>query len=121
MFSSYSTFSCILFFTLLIEDSYRGLLNAYSNLDDPASQSSGAFIRLTMNIVPSILFLFYYKRFNLPELEKPLWRLFSLISIILMGIYFMIPVSSALDRVALYMIPLQMVVFSYLRMIHKIL
>ena len=31
-----------------------------------------------------------------------------------MVLYFIIPVSSAIDRVALYMIPLQMLVFSYL-------
>lgn len=101
-------------FALFLADSVTTLYTNYTNTDDIASQSSGAFIRLAMNIVPSIIFLTFFKYFNLSATEKPLWRWFSLISLALMALYFIIPVSSAIDRVALYMIPLQMVVFSYL-------
>jgi len=102
------------FFLLFIADVISNMVSNYSNLEDPASQAAGAFWRLAMNFVPSLIFLFFYERFKIPELEKPLWKWLSIISIFLMLLFFFLPVSTALDRVALYMIPLQMVIFSYL-------
>ena len=102
------------FFIVFVADTLSILYSNYTNLEDIASQSEGAFIRLAMNLVPACIYLFFYKRFNLSTIEKPLWRWFSIISIGLMALYFVIPASSALDRIALYMIPLQLVIFSYL-------
>ena len=102
------------FFIVFLADSVAILYGNYTNFEDAASQSDGAFIRLAMNIVPSILFLFFYKRFRIPNIEKSLWKWFARISICLMILFFLIPASAAIDRVALYMIPLQLVVFSYL-------
>ena len=101
-------------FIVFVADVISNMITNYSDLDDPASQADGAFIRLAMNLVPSVIFLLFRKRFNMPDLEKSLWMWFSIISIFLMLLFFIIPVSTALDRVALYMIPLQMVIFSYL-------
>ena len=102
------------FFLIFLADTIFIIYNNYTNFEDAASQSDGAFVRLAMNIIPSLLFLLYYKRFSIPEADKRLWKWFSIISISLMVLFFITPASAAIDRVALYMIPLQMVVFSYL-------
>jgi len=102
------------FFLVFLADTISIIYSNYTNFEDPASQSDGAFIRLAMNIVPSLLFLLFYKRFSIPDEEKRLWKWFSIISVGLMILFFVTPASAAIDRVALYMIPLQLVVFSYL-------
>ncbi len=53
-------------------------------------------------------------RFAMGASEFKLWRLFSLISIALFVGFFATSATTALDRIALYMIPLQLVVFSHL-------
>lgn len=96
---------------IFLADSIDFFIYGYIELD---YQSEGAFIRLAMNALPALIMLLLYKQFNFPYAEKRLWFWFGLISIGLMAIYFIFPSSSALDRVALYMLPLQIVVFSYL-------
>lgn len=104
----------ICFYFIFLADTISILYGNYTNLDDMASQSDGAMIRLLMNVVPASIFLFFYKKFDIPSVEKPLWKWFSIISIFLIIILALTPFSSAIDRIALYMIPLQLVVFSYL-------
>ncbi|HKL69579.1 EpsG family protein [Salibaculum sp.] len=76
--------------------------------------STGALIRLTMNVVPALLFLYYRKRLRIAPAEYKVWRLFALISVGLFVGYFTTGASTALDRIALYMIPLQLFAFSHL-------
>jgi hypothetical protein len=75
--------------------------------------SSGTAIRLAMNLVPSVILLFWGKRFALSDPERRLWGLFAVISIVLVGVFMFWPSSTAVDRVALYMLPLQLAVFSH--------
>ena len=102
------------FFAIFLAETVSIIYGNYTNIEDAATQSDGAFIRLAMNVVPALIFLIFYKRFGISQFEKPLWRWLAIISIFLMVILIIAPVSSAIDRIALYMIPLQMVVFSYL-------
>jgi hypothetical protein len=95
---------------IFLADSIEFFMYGYIELD---YQSDGAFIRLAMNAMPAILMIIFYKKFEFPPGQKRLWLWFSLISLALMGGYFIFPSSTALDRVALYMLPLQIVVFSY--------
>jgi hypothetical protein len=81
---------------------------------DAEYQSEGALVRLLMNAVPAVVLLILRKRFSMPRAQKQLWLWFALISLALCGVYFVSPSSTAVDRVALYMIPLQLVVFAYL-------
>jgi len=76
--------------------------------------SSGTLIRLTMNVVPAALFFLFYKRIRMRAAEKKLWGTMSIISFVLFAAFFLINRSTALDRIALYLIPLQIVVFSHL-------
>ncbi len=98
-------------YNVLLEDSMDQLLKNYT---DENIQSSGAFIRLAMNFVPAVLFIFYQKKFILTSSERKLWMLISLISIGMFFIFFVTSLSTALDRLALYFIPLQLLVFANL-------
>jgi len=74
--------------------------------------SEGGGIRVGMNALPSLIFLLFRKRLALNEREHRLWSwiaLFSLASVPLVGL-----ASTAVDRVALYFMPIQMVVFARL-------
>lgn len=77
-------------------------------------QSGGALIRLGMNAVPAALFLYFRKRIRLSHSEYRVWALFSLLSLAMFAAFFGTSASTALDRVALYMIPLQMFLFAHL-------
>lgn len=95
---------------LFIEASIEYYIEGYINQD---YQSQGALIRLTMNAIPSFLFLMFYSKFNIPQREMRLWYWISLFSIFLFLVFPVFPSSSALDRIALYLLPVQIAVFSY--------
>lgn len=98
-------------FTVLLLDNYASMVHFYN---DKYQQSSGASIRLAMNAVPAVLFLLYRGKYRLGLSEKKLWTVISLISIGMFIGFFVSDLSTALDRVALYLIPLQLVSFAYL-------
>jgi len=77
-------------------------------------QSQGAFIRLMMCALPASILLIWPHRFSLPLKEIRLWKLFSVISLFLFFLLFISDASTAIDRIGLYLLPLQLVVFSYL-------
>lgn len=98
-------------YATLLEDSMDTLVTNYI---DAQYQSSGAFIRLAMNAVPAVILLWMRKDFPLPKLERPLWNLYALLALALFAVFFVSPSSTAVDRVGLYLLPLQMVVFARL-------
>jgi len=76
-------------------------------------QSAGAAIRVSMNAVPAALFLLYRSRFQISSHDqKQFWTGLSLLALGFVGLLIISPSSTAVDRVALYMIPLQMFVLS---------
>lgn len=101
----------LLAYYLFLEDSVDAL---FANYIEREYQSQGALIRAAMNLVPAGIYLIFGKRFHLQVAEEKLWRWFSIISIVLFLIVMASPATTAVDRVALYMLPLQLVVFSYL-------
>lgn len=78
-------------------------------------ESGGALLRLLMNLLPAVLFLRYRMRFVISRGEHRLYTVMSLLAVasFLALISGLIP-STALDRTALYMIPLQVYVLSHL-------
>lgn len=101
----------IIGYKVLLEDSADHLIQTYT---DQNMASSGALIRLAMNFVPASLFLLYRNRFLLAKSEKKLWSIFSLVSVGMFIAFFPTSLSTALDRMALYIIPLQLFVFAHL-------
>ena len=51
-------------------------LQQWFGLSDPAME--GAAPRLAMNAVPAVLFLWFRRRFVMPQAEQPLWTWMSL-------------------------------------------
>lgn len=79
-----------------------------------AMVSEGAGIRMAMCAVPAVLFLFYRNRLAFSDDERALWRNFSLASIALAVLFLLSTASTAVDRIALYLLPLQLAVFARL-------
>lgn len=76
-------------------------------------QAQGAMIRLIMNAVPALIFFAWYRRFAGDDpIQKILWRNLSIIALGSFAAVFFTDATVALDRLALYIIPLQLVVLS---------
>lgn len=82
------------------------------NYIETAYASEGAAIRVVMSVIPALLFLLNQRRFRFREGERQMWRNFSLAALLLLVLLFVFPSSTAVDRVALYVIPLQLAVLS---------
>ena len=80
---------------------------------DNKMQSDGAFIRLLMNVVPAVLFVVFRKRFNISKSERKIYMIMALLAIVSFAALAAggLP-STALDRIGLYLIPLQVFVFA---------
>jgi hypothetical protein len=77
-------------------------------------EAEGSGVRLGMNITPAVIFLLLSRRFGLSEDERRIWRNFSIAASVSFVVWFVTKNTVAVDRLALYLIPLQMVVFSRL-------
>jgi hypothetical protein len=78
-------------------------------------ESQGAGIRLAMNIPPAVLFLLFMRRFSPDKHERLTYAILSAIAFISLILLYLFPRSSTpLDRMALYVIPLQLFVLSRL-------
>ena len=74
--------------------------------------SQGAAIRVVMNLVAALAFWLAGRRMQFTETEWKLWRNFSLASVGFLILLLVIPSSTAVDRMSLYMMPLQIAVLS---------
>lgn len=84
----------------------------YENYIVAGYESEGAFIRLLMCALPASILLSKSSRFRLPRGELALWRPFAWASLALFAVLLWAPYTTAIDRIALYLLPIQMAVFS---------
>lgn len=98
-------------YVLMLEEAVDGFVVNYLEAE---YHSQGAFVRLAMNLLPAAALLLMRKRFAMSLPQKKLWLWIAIISLALFVFNFFSPSSTAVDRVGLYMLPLQLVVFSYL-------
>jgi hypothetical protein len=96
---------------LLLQESVEGLVAGYIEAE---YQSSGAAIRVAMNALPATLFLVFRKKFPLNENSRKFWTWISLGALGFVVLLVATPSSTAVDRIALYWIPLQLFVWSRL-------
>lgn len=101
----------VLAYLLLLADSTEMM---YANYVEAQYASDGAFIRLLMNLFPGILLLLFYKRFRRTAGFSPVWLWFALLSVALIVVLELTDASTAVDRVGLYLLPFQLMVFSAL-------
>ncbi len=77
-------------------------------------ESSGAGLRIAMNAIPAVVFLAFNKRFSIEPHMRIFWLLMAWGALLLIIVLMLSPSSTAVDRVALYWIPLQLFVLSRL-------
>jgi hypothetical protein len=88
--------------------------NLVSGYIDAEYESEGAAVRIFMNALPAVILLVFRKRFVWSPTERNLWVLMSLAALATVVLLRVSPSSTAVDRVALYLIPIQLYVFSRL-------
>lgn len=96
---------------LFLSDSIDVLMTNYI---DTTYESEGAAIRICMNAIPAFIYLVTIKKFPISTSEKAMWRNFSIIAVLSVPLVFQIESTTALDRLALYLIPIQLFVFSWI-------
>ena len=74
--------------------------------------SQGAAIRVMMSLIPAILFLLSPRAFGFNDIELKLWRNYSFAALGFLLLLMVLPSSTAVDRMALYVAPLQIAVLS---------
>lgn len=103
--------SAILLYYVFVQASLDRLVTVYV---DQAYASQGAGVRVAMNLPPAVLFLAFRHRFTAVEQEAKLWRNFALAAIAALVLLYFTTATTAVDRLALYIIPLQMFVLGRL-------
>ncbi|MGU3392445.1 EpsG family protein [Sphingomonas sp. M1A8_2b] len=74
-------------------------------------QSSGAAIRISMNVLAAAVFFAFRKNFIIPSSEKMIWTIFSSLAVMsVLGLQFSSS-SVGIDRLSLFLIPLQVFVY----------
>lgn len=74
--------------------------------------SSGALIRIFMCVVPALVFFLFRSRLRFDPFEDRLWRNFSLIAFAAAIALALTPSSTAVDRIALYLLPMQFAILA---------
>jgi hypothetical protein len=74
--------------------------------------AQGATVRVFMNFVPAVLFLLRLSRFGFDEREINVVRIMAYAGLVFPILLWVVPSSAAVDRLALYISPLQMIILS---------
>jgi hypothetical protein len=106
---------------VLIVGSYIAYKLLWTNIDKfqnlyihRAYEAQGSGVRLAMNITPAVIFLSVSRRFGLSEDERRIWRNFAIVAVLSLLLWLGTRNTVVVDRLALYLIPLQIIVFSRL-------
>ena len=97
----------VLLYLLLLSEEVDTL---WTNYVEAQMHSQGAKIRVLMNSIPAALMLVWGKRLAPDPQERKLWTWIALVALLCLPIVSL--ASTAVDRVALYLIPIQIFVFS---------
>ena len=100
-----------LLYDIFLAESVEGFVHTYIQRE---YSSQGAMIRVAMIVLPAILFLFRQDSFEFMGEEKRLWRNFSWAALVLLLFLLVTPSSTAVDRIALYILPLQIAIMARL-------
>ncbi len=83
-------------------------------LDQAHYESSGAFVRILMNIVPAICFILLKNTLKISLTEMRIWQLMAWGSIAMFPALQLGVNSTVIDRIALYFLPIQVYAFGWL-------
>lgn len=77
-------------------------------------QSQGAAIRIAQLAVAALMFFVARARLQFSEVEAKLWRNYSVVALAMAVVLVVSPSSTAVDRISLYLLPLQLAVLARL-------
>ena len=98
---------CVLFYDFFLSSEVDRLVKDYI---EAQYASQGAAIRVMMGVIPATVFLLNRRGLGFPDRQRKIWLNFSLASFGLLILLFVLPSSTAVDRLALYVLPLQVAV-----------
>ena len=98
-----------LFYNFFLSASVGRLVTNYI---DYRYAAEGAGIRVAMSVVPAILFFLRSRQLGFSERERRLWRNLSFAAFGFLFLLIVVQSSAAIDRLALYTIPLQVAVLA---------
>ena len=106
--------AAIVTFFVMIAEVQQGLYEQYivGRMD-----SDGAWIRVMMNAAPACIFLVLRKRFDFPPSKNTLYMWLSVIALLFIPAMILSPSTTVVDRIALYFMPLQLVIYAYLPLV----
>jgi hypothetical protein len=81
--------------------------------------SSGALIRILLSSIPAALFLMMKRRFEFSPDEERVWTNYSYAALFMLFLFAISPSSTAVDRIALYLLPLEVAILTALPSIFK--
>jgi hypothetical protein len=106
----------ILLYDIFLSPSVEGFVRNYVEAE---YNSQGAAIRVVMNLVPATALLLFRRRLHLGPVDLRMWTYFSLAAIAMAVLLFILPSTTVIDRLSLYLIPLQLAVLPRLAYLFK--
>jgi len=85
-----------------------------TNYVEQEMTSSGALVRLAMTALPGAILLYWRARFDLAPSERWIWMMLSAGGLAALALVLVFPTSTAIDRLGLYLLPLQLFVYARL-------
>ncbi|KIM05111.1 MAG: hypothetical protein KN64_00225 [Sulfurovum sp. AS07-7] len=103
-----------LMYFIFLADNIDAMVHGYARGGNANMKSEGGAMRVAMNLIPSIIFLIFYKTF-MQFKDYKLWFYISIANIISM--IFVSTYSTAVDRIALYLLPIQIAFYARVPML----
>lgn len=106
----------VLLYDIFLSESVEGFVRNYIETE---YSSQGAAIRVVMNFIPAVCFFLFRKRLRFESVDERIWFFFSIAALAMPILLLVVPSSTAVDRLALYLIPIQIAVLPRLRYLFK--
>jgi hypothetical protein len=103
--------TAIMLSSMFVSASVDALLTNYVAAE---YSSEGAAVRIAMSVLAASIFLGFSRRFSMSNQMELIWKNFSIASFLALVLFFVSPSSTAIDRISLYLMPLQIAVLSHL-------
>jgi hypothetical protein len=91
--------------------------SAVSGYIETGYSSSGAGVRVAMNALPAFLYFVFRSRLKFGDDERRFLDVLALIALAFVGLLYVSPSSTAVDRMGLYIIPIQLIVLGRLPLV----
>ncbi|ROO26351.1 EpsG family protein [Salinisphaera japonica] len=102
--------TAIILFVLFVQSHVDQLYSSYV-ASDYSDASQGGAIRAAMNVLPALVYLLFHRRLVLEDQERSLWYWISWLALACVPL--LAVSTTAVDRVALYLMPIQLVIASH--------